>query len=165
MPHNPSDSGFLQIILLAVFLAIAILFLLTQQNTLKAVQPKNRLMEPGQVWLQLIPLFGQVWQFVVVTRIADSLAKERMSFQDDSIVGLPDYTAAEKIGERPTYSIGIIYCILCVIDLLLTYTHLVPTIQAGIGLSMMVCWVIYWVKLTAIKREMLKLKLAAGQAG
>ena len=54
------DSGYLQIILLLVFVVIAVLFLLTQQNTLKAVKPENRLMQPGLVWLQLIPLLGQI---------------------------------------------------------------------------------------------------------
>ena len=70
------DNGYLQIILLLVFIGIAVLFLLTQQNTLKAVRRENRLMQPGLVWLQLIPVVGQIWQFIVVLRIAKSIRKE-----------------------------------------------------------------------------------------
>ena len=33
-------------------------------------------MEPGQAWLNLIPLFHLVWQFITVIRVAESLRKE-----------------------------------------------------------------------------------------
>ena len=52
-----------QFVLLFALLVPAILFLLTQQNTLKTVRVENRMLPSGLVWLQLIPLFGQVWQF------------------------------------------------------------------------------------------------------
>jgi hypothetical protein len=149
---------YLQIILLLVFVIIAVLFLLTQQNTLKAIQPQNRLMQPWMVWPQLIPIFGQIWQFRVVTRIADSIAKQRMSFGEDSIVGLTDYTAAEDAGKRPTYSMGIIYCTLVLIDMALSaLPHKLPLIQGPVGLTMMTCWIIYWVRLAAEKRKLTRL--------
>ena len=153
------DSGYLQIILLLVFVAIGVLFLLTQQNTLKAVKPENRLMQPGQVWLQLIPLFGQFWQFSVVSRIAGSLGKERTSFQEDSILGLADFSAAEQIGERPTYGIGLAYCILEIIDILMAtaWPNLLPAIQGLVGLAMMTCWIIYWIQLAVIKKKIVRL--------
>jgi hypothetical protein len=150
------DNGFLQIILLLVFVVIAVLFLLTQQNALKAVKRENRLMQPGMVWLQLIPLFGQIWQFIVVGRIAGSLGKEKTSFQEDSIVGLADYTAAERIGERPTYGIGVAYCILEIIDLVMTWSHLLPTVQGLVGLAMMICWIIYWVHLAQSRKILVR---------
>lgn len=153
-----SNDGYLQIILLLVFIGIAVLFLLTQQNTLKAVKPENRLMQPGLVWLQLIPLFGQIWQFWVVTRIADSIVKQRMSFGEDSIVGLADYTAAEDAGKRPTYGMGIIYCTLLLIDTALSaLPHQLPMIQGPVGLTMMTCWIIYWVRLAAEKKKLTRL--------
>jgi hypothetical protein len=151
------DTGYLQIIILLVFVVIAVLFLLTQQNTLKAVKPENRLMQPGMVWLQLIPLFGMIWQFSVVSRIADSLAKERTSFQEDSILGLADYTAAEQVGERPTYGIGLAYCILEIINVVMAWPHLLPTVQGLVALAMIICWIIYWVQLAAIKKKIIRL--------
>jgi hypothetical protein len=67
-----------QLILIIVVIALLpqIFYLLTLQNTLSKVSPSNRKMVPGQVWLSLIPLFGMVWQFIVVTRMADSLQAE-----------------------------------------------------------------------------------------
>jgi hypothetical protein len=48
------------------YLVALILFLIAQQNTLEAIQPQNRKMQPGEMWLQLIPLFNLIWQFIVV---------------------------------------------------------------------------------------------------
>ena len=53
-----------------------IFYLITLSKTLKEVEQTNRRIEPGQVWLTLIPLFGLVWQFIMVNRIADSLKAE-----------------------------------------------------------------------------------------
>jgi hypothetical protein len=57
-------------------LIIVILFLINIQNLLKAVNPVNRKMSPGQVWLMLIPLFNIVWQFILVQRVAESIEAE-----------------------------------------------------------------------------------------
>jgi hypothetical protein len=156
MNPKPNDS-YLQLILLLVFLIPAIFFLLTQQRTLKAIRPENRRMRPGLVWLQLIPLFGQVWQFFVVARIAGSLKKERDSFKDDSIVGFSDYTVAEEWGKRPTYAIGLTYCILVWCNILIefrtTTDRQIDQIHGLIALAMMTCWIIYWVRLAVAKRK------------
>jgi hypothetical protein len=63
-------------VVVAFFLVPMIFFLLAQQNTLRAVSAHNRKMQPGEVWLQLIPLFGLVWKFIVVTRISQSIRSE-----------------------------------------------------------------------------------------
>jgi hypothetical protein len=126
--------------------------------TLRAVRPENRLMQPGMVWLQMIPLFGQIWQFRVVTRIADSIVNQRIAFGEDSIVGLADYTAAEDANKRPTYGMGIIYCTLVLIDMVMSVLpHKVPLIQGPVGLTMMVCWSSYRVRLAAEKRKLTRL--------
>ena len=78
-----------QLIAFLLFLTPAVFFLLTQQNTLKAIRRENRRLRPGLVWLQLIPIFNFCWMFVVVTRVADSLYKENVSLMDDSILGVP----------------------------------------------------------------------------
>src|ERR1700722_9178980 len=69
MKSNASDALYGSILII-VFILIDCLFIWTQQRVLQAVQPQNRLMRPGRVWLQLIPVFGFFWQFVVVLRIA-----------------------------------------------------------------------------------------------
>ncbi len=57
-------------------IAIEVMFLLSMSRCLKAVSPRNRKMEPGQVWLCFIPLFGTVWFILMILRIAESLELE-----------------------------------------------------------------------------------------
>src|SRR5215217_3595495 len=126
-----------QFLFLALFLIPAIFFLLTQQNTLKAIQPHNRTMSPGQVWLQLIPIFGMIWQFFVVSKISDSLRRElaarntTFSFEEK-----PNAVVTANL-PRPTYSIGIAYCILM-------WGMIVPLLNGVFALAAIVCWIIYW---------------------
>jgi hypothetical protein len=159
----------IQILLVAGFFIPAILFLLTQQNTLKAIRPENRELGPGLVWLQVIPVFNLYWMFVVVTRIADSISKENVSFQDDSILGIPDYDAVKALGNRPTYKIGMTCCSLFILDMVLVwcedYFPGLHSLQGLVGLSMMVCWIIYWVKLAENKRKLQRLNKVASIAG
>ena len=156
---SPQTGGSLQILLLLALLIPAIFFMLTQQNTLKALKPGNRLMKPGLVWLQLIPLFGQVWQFLVVTRIADSIRKEIASGGEDSILGFSNVSAVEEHGKRPTFAIGITYCFLIDIGFIIArlFPHEPPGIAIIIGLGSlagMICWVVYWVQLAQYKRKL-----------
>jgi hypothetical protein len=57
-------------------LVITVCFLMTLNNALLRVSPQNRLMEPGMVWLLLIPCFNLIWNFFVFTRVPDSLRNE-----------------------------------------------------------------------------------------
>jgi hypothetical protein len=128
-----------------IAISVAILFLLNQHNTLKAIQPENRLISPGQVWLQLIPIFNLVWRFIVVTRVSDSIKREFESWQNDSILGLPDAQAAQLLNERPTYNIGIAYCVLACCTM-------IPILGAFAAIAYLVCWIIYWVRLAEYRR-------------
>ena len=103
-------------------------------------------MRPGEVWLQLIPLFGTVWQFIVVTRIADSMRNEFESWQNDTILGLPDAEAVQVLNLRPTYDIGIATCIL-------SCCGIIPYIQTFVGIAWLICFIIYWNRLAEYKRK------------
>ena len=48
----------LGLFLWSLFIIPAILFLVAQHGTLKAISPANREMSPGEVWFQLIPVFN-----------------------------------------------------------------------------------------------------------
>jgi hypothetical protein len=128
----------IMLIVLVVFgicLLPTIFYLLTLMNTLNLVSVKNRKMEPGMVWLILIPLFGIVWQFIVVNNIADSLRDE---FKERNI----------NVGEeRPGSSIGLAYCILMVCSV-------VPFLGFLTGLAGFICWIIYWVKISDFKSKL-----------
>jgi len=84
--------GFLCFVLIAV-LVVAVFYLLTLQKALSRVARHNRLMEPGLVWLSLIPLVGLVWSFFIATRIPDSLRNE---FRERGMDDLSDY--GKRIG-------------------------------------------------------------------
>jgi hypothetical protein len=119
------------------------------------------------VWLQLIPIFSYFWVFVVVTRIADSISKELVARQDDSILGIPDFDAVQAVSHRPTYKIGMAWCFLyAACPALVILVNLFAEPWFGIGnqvfdlileiivLTMIVCWIIYWVKLAQNKRKL-----------
>lgn len=133
------NFGITEIILivfvLAIFLLPFVLFLWTQHSTLREVHAVNRRIQPSEVWLQLVPLFGLVWQFIVVSRIADSLRDE---FHARSI---------SVNEERPGHFLGMAYCILFLCGIL-PYIGLL-TILAGF-----VCWIIYWVKISGFKNRL-----------
>ena len=59
-----------------LFLLPAIFYLISLQKALERCAPQCRTMPPGQVWLLLIPLFGLVWHFIIVERMASSLRNE-----------------------------------------------------------------------------------------
>ena len=115
-----------------------IFYLITLQNTFKVISPQNRKMVPEQVWLVIIPIFGFIWQFIVVNRMADSLAGE---FSDR---GIHDDEA------RPGIKIGLAYCIL-------SCCGIIPVLGYLASIAGLVCWIIYWVKIYNYKT---RLKLA-----
>ena len=123
------------LIIALVGLVVQIFYLLTLSNTLKLVKAGNRQMEPGQVWLVFIPFFGLVWQFIVVTKLADSLKAE---FADRNI----------SVGEdRPGYNLGITYCALFCCSI-------IPVLGGLASLGGLVCWIIYWVKINEFKMRL-----------
>jgi hypothetical protein len=75
-------------VILIVAVAMAIWFYVTAYQALSAVSPRNRDMEPGAIFLMLIPLFGIVWYFFVIIRVADSLQRE---FDDRGLSGDGDF--------------------------------------------------------------------------
>jgi len=109
-----------------------IVYLLTLQNTFNEIKIENRKMQPGQVWLTLIPIFGIVWQFIIVNNLADSL---QLEFSQRNI----------NVGEdRPGIGIGLAYCILFCCSI-------IPFLGILTGLAGFICWIIHWVKIANFK--------------
>lgn len=142
------DEGMIAAVIIGVVigmiigLTIMIFYLLNLQNALKQCAPQNQKMPPGQVWLALIPLFGTVWHFIMVARIADSLAAELQ------MRGVPPNE------ERPGYKVGMAYCILSAC----TYIQYlgIPGIGQLCGLAGFVCWIVYWVKIAGYKKQLME---------
>jgi len=109
-----------------------IFYLITMQNTFNEISPENRKMEAGLVWLTLIPLFGLVWQFIIVNRMADSL---KLEFAKRNI---------KEVEDRPGISLGLTFCILFACSI-------IPLLGFLTGIAGLVCWIIYWVKINGFK--------------
>ena len=65
---NGSVILFAVLVQLAIFVVICLLL----YNAQKAIPPEHRRIEPGMIWLLLIPIFSLVWNFFVFLRIPDS---------------------------------------------------------------------------------------------
>jgi ribosomal protein L40E len=129
---------------LAIFLLPMIFFFITQQKALTKCSPGNRTMSPGLVWLQIIPVFGFVWQFFVVIALANSLSAEfraRGIYEEDN----------------PGQGVGIAMCI--------TRLFLVvPVLNILAGIASLVLWIVYWVKIAGFSGKLDSAPLAYGQS-
>lgn len=124
-------------------LIVAFLFLWSQQKLLSAIQPGNREMSPGSVWLQLIPVFGIVYQFIVVSRISNSIVNEIESRATDSVI-LPEMSMSSD--KRPLYGVGITYCVLFCCGVF-------PVIGGIFSLAGFICMIVYWTQLASYRRQ------------
>lgn len=118
---------------LLIGLIVAIFFLLTLSRTLESVSPANREMEPGMVWLNLIPLFNLVWMFITVIKLGDSVAKEAAERSLDLADG----------GK----ALGIAFAALSV-------ASIIPVLGMLAALASLVVFIIYWVKVAGYKNEL-----------
>jgi hypothetical protein len=60
----------------AVVLPVVALFLSSIARAVVRVTPENRRLSPGQVWLNLLPVFNLVWLPITVDRVAESIRRE-----------------------------------------------------------------------------------------
>jgi hypothetical protein len=122
------------LIFFAILLIPKIFYILTLQKALNRCAPENRAMEPGLVWLLLIPCVSIVWHFFVVLNMAKSLGAE---FQKRGITEEPE----------PGKVIGLIMCILPCFSI-------IPIIGGLFGLGYLVLWIIYWVKIAGFSSKL-----------
>lgn len=119
-----------------VTLVVTVFFLFTLSKALHRCHPSNRTMEPGMVWLNLIPLFGMVWMFVTYLRLSESLKNE---FRDRGW-----HRRDEDYGQM----LGVTASALVMGSGALGYCGL-PFVIAGF-----VCWILYWVKIADFSRQL-----------
>jgi hypothetical protein len=121
---------------IAIGLTIQIFYLLTLSKALRRCRPRNRRMEPGQVWLNLIPCFNVVWIFITVTRLADSLKDE---FYDRRLEADGDFGR----------SLGITYNVLNLLGV-------IPYLGVIFSMAGLVCFIVYWVKVAGYSGRLLE---------
>lgn len=97
-------------------------------------------MPSAHVWLELIPLFGIVWQFFNVNRVTRSVENEFKAR------GISYYSISG------TTNLGKASCILSCCGIL-------PIIGGLARLASIVCWIVFWVKMANLKKELENYKL------
>jgi hypothetical protein len=137
------------------FLVAYIFFLVAQQNTLRSIKPHNQKMPPGHVWLQLIPGFNFVWQFIVVNRIADSIRAEIDDRISTTFLGDPEPVFLNDKTRRPTYNIGLAACILS-LGGFIPFIDSIPDVGSYIPMAFLVCWIVYWTQIVQYKNKFIK---------
>lgn len=123
-----------------IIITAYILFLLTLQNTFRAISPENRLMEPGAVWRILIPVYNFYFVFVLVQRLANSIA----AHLEASGEPVPD--------SRPTVNIGMLWAILTITNFFLNALHFYD-LRSILTIAAVVCMIIYWISVANYKKK------------
>ncbi|HEY2468004.1 MAG TPA: hypothetical protein VGI45_09180 [Terracidiphilus sp.] len=114
-------------------IAVGIAYIAFISGVLKKCSPQSRTMQPGMVWLLLIPLFNVVWNFLVVNAIADSLSNE---------FRLRNLPVNEQ---KPGRSLGLAMAI-CGACGIIPFVNLIAI------LPHFILWLIYWVKIAGYSR-------------
>ncbi len=115
-----------------------ILYLLYLQKILKMIRPENRRMHPGHVWLTIIPFFGYYYQFVLISKLADSIKAELSSRGVHS-------------PSKPGYSVGLVMAITTCVTAL--PTDQIPYLGELSLIAALVTWIIYWATMARFKKQ------------
>ena len=134
--NTGAEAGMLfgALVVLAILLIPWIFYCLTLQKALNRCSPENRAMNPGMVWLLLIPLVNFVWNFMVVLNVSKSLGAE---FQKRGMAEDP----------LPGKTLGLTMAILICCGV-------IPIVGFVGSLGGLVCWIIYWVKIAGYSAKL-----------
>lgn len=130
-----------------IFLLLpTIFYILTLQRTLGQCAPVSRTMEPGMVWLYLVPFVNLIFNFFIVFAISKSVANEfarRGVAIDDP---------------QPGQSLGLAMCICACCGI-------IPILGLLAALAHLVLWIMYWLKVGEYSRRLSIIPQAAATSG
>lgn len=118
------------IVLLVILVIPWFFFLLNLQNLLLRVQPRNRAMPSGYVWLNFIPVFNLGWFLYTVIKVRDSVRAEYVS---------RGWTPEGDQG----YNVGLVTGVLAIASFFLGW---IPGIGWAVAIAQLICWILYWLK-------------------
>lgn len=121
------------LLMLALFIVPTVFYLLTLRRALILAGREHRRLEPGLVWLMLVPLFGLAWHFVLVRRVADAVQRWAKAH-------------GQEVGDGG-WGVGLAACILCCCAVL-------PVLGILGSVGGLVCTVLWWVKVANFNRLM-----------
>jgi hypothetical protein len=117
------------------FLLPAVFYALTLQRTLGQCAPVSRTMEPGMVWLFLVPFVNLVFHFFIVLAISKSVANEfarrRIPIADP----------------QPGQALGLAMCICACCSL-------IPILGLVAAIASIVLWIVYWFQVGEFSRRL-----------
>jgi len=128
-------SGILALFVFAGFIVVTVFFILTLSRALSKCSPAARTIQPGTLWLLLVPLLNLVWNFIVVLGMAKSLGNEFKA------------RGAQGVEPEPEKSIGIAMAVCAV-------CAAIPVVGIIAGLASLVLWILYWVKMAEFSRKL-----------
>ncbi len=113
-------------------------FLLNLQTLLQRVDPRNRAMAAGYVWLNFIPVFNLGWFLYTVLKVRESLAAEYRTrgWQPEGDQG---------------YNVGLVTGVLAIATFFLGW---IPVLGWGAAIAQIICWILYWLKTSEIKNRL-----------
>jgi cobalamin synthase len=121
------------LIVFGFFSLPVIFYILTLQKALRKCAPQSRTLEPGLVWLYLIPVVNLVIGFIIVLGMARTLRNE---FNRRG-TPVPDREPGQAIG------LTMAICACC---------SIVPLLGVFAVIAYVVLWIVYWVKIAEFSR-------------
>jgi hypothetical protein len=135
-------AGFVVGAIAAFFIVVVVFFLALNaavcailHGCFRRIPAEHRRLEPGLVWLLLIPCFGWIWNFFVYPRLAQSYQSYFRS------IGKNDFGDCGA-------GLGWAYAG-CALGLLIPF----PLVPFGMGLAALVLLVLFLVKATQLKNQ------------
>jgi len=150
---RPNEGAFLagmlgfMCVVVAIALVIAIFYFLTLQKALNRVSRRNRLMEPGLVWLGIIPVFSVIWSFFIATRVPDSLRNE---FRDQGRDDGTDYGRGIGLANAIIGAISVPLQVISNVSRDAAFGF----VMFPVGLASLVLFIIFWVKIAGYSSKL-----------
>lgn len=135
--------GLFGLLFFVIFIAIFVFYMLSLSKALRLAGEENRQMEPGLVWLNLIPVFNLGWIIYTVLKVSEAITNKHAAN------GTPDPSQGAK-------TIGLLYTIFVIVSI-------IPFIGVLFGLASLVLWIIYWVKISGYNKAMEQMSTVAPQ--
>lgn len=134
---------FLYLAIIGGLIACAVLYVKNLMDLMRQVDPKNRQVAPGFVWMLFIPFYGPIiFPFSLYPKIAESLKRE---FDDRNSPQEGDY--GKSLGfVLPFLFMGLF----------------IPFVNFVAILGILVVGIMFWVKMTQYKRMLRSLPKVAG---
>jgi hypothetical protein len=140
---QPTHLLILMFVFSIFFLLPVIFYILTLSRALSKCSVTSITIEPGMLWLLLVPFVNLVWHFFVVIGLAKTLSNE---FKMRNIPNMEP---------MPGQSIGIAMCV-C------TACGIIPVLGIFASLAGFVLWIVYWAKIAEFSRMLDQVPIPGG---